>query len=74
MKKLIGCISLFIFACNLSGCNSHAASIGVIGGADGPTAIFVTSNINWLKACGFIGIVIVAVLAAVKVYRSKKKK
>ena len=50
-----------------------AASIGIIGGADGPTAIFVTSNINWLYVCGFIGIV-VAILVALFIYRNKKKK
>ena len=27
--------------------NAKAASIGIIGGADGPTAIFVTSKISW---------------------------
>ena len=36
-------------------------SIGVIGGADGPTAIFVGSAINWL----LVGIVGVAILAGV---------
>ena len=29
-----------------SGC-SDAASIGIIGGADGPTAIYVSSSFNW---------------------------
>ena len=34
-------------------------SIGVIGGADGPTAIFVASAVNWLLV-GVVGIVILA--------------
>ena len=37
----------------------EAASIGIIGGADGPTAIFVTSRFSpqftqWLLVCGLV--------------------
>lgn len=51
--------------------SSEAASVGIIGGADGPTAVFVTSspNAGWLPAvlliCGLCGLVILR-------YRSKK--
>ncbi len=41
MKKIVA-IQVFILCLLLVGCNS--ASIGVIGGADGPTAIFVGEN------------------------------
>lgn len=73
MKKLMIFVFLFIFPLYLSGCNNEAASIGVIGGADGPTAIFVTSKMNWLGVCGLIGVIIVAALVAL-IYHSKKKK
>lgn len=48
-------------------------SIGVIGGADGPTAIFVASAVNWLLV-GVVGIVILAgvVLAIVLKKRHAK--
>ena len=73
MKKLTALIFSIILVMCLVGCNNEASSIGIIGGADGPTAIFVTSNINWLYVCGFIGIV-VAILVALFIYRNKKKK
>ena len=53
---------------------SQAASIGIIGGADGPTAIFVTSSVNWQRVFGLIGAVAVAVLAVVLICRKCKKK
>ena len=45
--------------------------VGIIGGADGPTVMSVTSDISWLSVCGLI---IVAVIVAVVIYRNKKKK
>ena len=41
MKKIIAI--LLILSCLLfAGCRKNASSIGIIGGADGPTAIFVS--------------------------------
>ena len=74
MKKLMAFMLSFTFVLCLGGCSSKAASIGIIGGADGPTAIFVTSKINWISVCCLIGAVVVAVLAALIIYRNKKKK
>lgn len=54
------------------GCNK-AASVALIGGADGPTAIFVSSDINWLGLCVFAGIIVVIVLTVLVVRRNKKK-
>ena len=53
---------------------SQAASIGIIGGADGPTAVFVTSSINWLRMCKWLGPLVVAIVAVVLICRKKKKK
>ena len=74
MKKLMAFILSFAFAIYLGGCSAESSSIGIIGGADGPTAIFVTSNINWLHVCGIVGILIVAALVVFFIYRNKKKK
>jgi Na+-transporting methylmalonyl-CoA/oxaloacetate decarboxylase beta subunit len=38
----------------LSGCyaaKKHAESIGIIGGEDGPTAIWITTRLPWSKDC-----------------------
>ena len=74
MKKLIAFVLALVCVLSLIGCSSESASVGIIGGADGPTAIFVTSNINWLYVCGFIGIIVVAIWVALFIYRNKKKK
>lgn len=74
MKKLIALVFSLVCAFGLIGCSSESASIGIIGGADGPTAILVSSNINWLYICGFIGIIAVAILVVIFIYRNKKKK
>ena len=73
MKKRIVSIFSFIFVFCLGGCSSQAASIGIIGGADGPTAVFVTSKINWLSVCGWIGAIIIAIFITLMIYRNKKK-
>ena len=74
MKKLMIFVFTIISSLCLGGCNNDAASIGIIGGADGPTAIFVASTINWPGAFGWIGVIIAAVLAAVMIHLKKKKK
>lgn len=74
MKKLMIFVLSFVVAMCLSGCNKESTSIGIIGGADGPTAIFITSKINWLAVFGFVGIIIAAVLVVLIIYRNKKKK
>ena len=71
MRKLITFILTFVSLLCLSGCHNEAASIGVIGGADGPTAIFVTGNTNWLSVGGFLAAVIVAILVVVMIRKKK---
>ena len=46
-------------------------NIGVIGGADGPTAIFVASSTDWVLAA-IIGVVIVAGIVLTIVLKKKK--
>ena len=51
----------------------EAASIGIIGGADGPTAVFVTGNPAWLIAAAVVAVVVV-VGGAVALYLHHKNK
>ena len=37
-------------------------NLGIIGGADGPTAIFLTGSAAWIPALGAILIILVAAL------------
>lgn len=74
MKKLMAFILTLVFAICFVGCNTQADSIGIIGGADGPTAVFVSSDIDWLQIIGFIGITAVAVFAVLIIWRKNKRK
>ena len=49
------------------------ASVGIIGGADGPTAIFVEGNVGDGFSIGMILIGIILVVAGVIIYRKRKK-
>ena len=74
MKKLLAFVFSLVCALGLFGCNSESASVGIIGGAESPAAIFLTYSITkWVYVIGFIGIV-VAVLVALFFYCKKKKK
>lgn len=46
-------------------------NVGIIGGADGPTAIYVSSSVNWSLV---IGVTIVIVGGTIAFLRWKKKK
>ena len=74
MKKLIIFVSSLILVLCLGGCSKEASSVGIIGGADGPTATFLTSQIQWINVCKLILVVIVAILIAVIIYLNRKKK
>ena len=77
MKKLMAFIFSIILVMCLGGCNNEASSIGIIGGADGPTAISVTSEIIWQNVFGLVAVIIVPIVTiviAVIVYLKKKKK
>ena len=72
MKKLIIFVLLFIFALSLVACGQDAASVGIIGGADGPTAIFITSGTNWLNIYSLIGLIALTILVVFMICRRKK--
>jgi Na+-transporting methylmalonyl-CoA/oxaloacetate decarboxylase beta subunit len=77
MKKLTALIFSIILVMCLGGCNNEAPSIGIIGGADGPTARVVTSTIIWQSIFGLVAVIIattVIAVIAVIIYLNKKKK
>jgi len=51
---------------------SNAATIGIIGGADGPTAIFLTGNYQLIPLAVLAAVA--AVLTLVVILRRRKKK
>ena len=70
MKYVLIVAVLIVLILSLVGCGNEAASIGIIGGADGPTAIFITSGTNWPS---ILGVIVVAIFVVVLIYRNKKK-
>ena len=74
MKKLLTFVLSFVSAPCLVACGKEAASIGIIGGADGPTAVFITSDPNWLHIYGLIGLIALIILVAFIIYRKKKSR
>ena len=44
MKRLFACLLALCLLLGLTACSSDASTIGIIGGADGPTAIFITTG------------------------------
>lgn len=69
LKAMVGVLPLVLVAGGLlTGCSFHlteAGSIGIIGGADGPTVIFTTTQLNprvgrvlWPVVFGGIGVLL----------------
>ena len=75
MKKLVAFVLALVCVLGLFGCSSESDSIGIIGGAESPTAILVTFSIlKWTYVRIFIGVIVVAILVALFIYFNKKKK
>ena len=72
MKKLLAFILSFTTALGLVACGQDAASVGIIGGADGPTAIYITSGTGWLNIYSLIGLIALTILVVFMIYRKKK--
>ena len=66
---VIGCV-LVIFGINMK--IKENASVAVIGGADGPTAIFLAGKVGNGTIMGIIAIGIVLVAAALYIYKKRK--
>ena len=48
------------------------AEIGIIGGADGPTSIFIASSVNW-PVIIVMGIIVVLAVGSFIVWKKKHK-
>ena len=48
-----------------------AAQIAIIGGADGPTSIFITTSVNWSLVIG--SIIGVAIVVGFIVWKKRRK-
>lgn len=72
MRKIIAMLSAFglLF---LAGCQ-ESSSIGIIGGADGPTAIFVASAPlpAWIWALAAVGVAAVAIIVVLLIKKRNK--
>ena len=77
MKKwivvIIAILGIILAGFGISAKMKGTASVGIIGGADGPTAIFVAGNVGDGVSIGVILIGIMLVVAGVLIYRKMKK-
>ena len=72
MKKLLKFVLLLVLTLSLVACANESSSVGIIGGADGPTAIFITSSTNWLNIYSLIGLIVATALVVFVIYHNKK--
>ena len=77
MKKwivvIIAILGIILTGFGISAKIKGAASVGIIGGADGPTAVFVAGNVGDLFSIGVIIVGIILVVAGAIIYRRIKK-
>lgn len=50
----------------------NGKSISIIGGADGPTSIYIATSVNWFLIIG-VGVIIGAMVAGVIVWKKKHR-
>ncbi len=64
MKRLCSALAAVFSLLSLAGCSRSAGSIGIIGGADGPTAIYMTfPAIRWVPVAFVIFVLAVIGIA-----------
>ena len=77
MKKwiavIVAAIGIILAGFGISVKIKGAASVGIIGGADGPTAIFVAGKVGDGFSLGIILLGILLILLGILVYRKMKK-
>lgn len=52
---------------------NHTSTIGIIGGADGPTTVFVAGKLGSGSAAGMVIVGIIVIAAAILIYKWRKK-
>ncbi len=70
MKRII---PLMILTAVLAGCEKEASSVGIIGGADGPTAVLVGSSFPIMIPAIIVGVIAVVAVVSVVIYLISKK-
>ena len=70
---IIAILGIILTGFGISAKIKGAASIGIIGGADGPTAIFVAGKVGDGFSLGIILLGILLILLGILVYRKMKK-
>ena len=73
LKKLTPILWIICSFLTFSGCASESASLGIIGGADGPTVILLSSGPGWIYLA-LAGILLVGILVFVHVKHRNRKK
>lgn len=78
MKKIVRYVGgvLASLCLILTGCNKseNDSAIGIIGGADGPTAIYVATNNNWWEIVVPIVVVILIIIGLIIYFKKRKRK
>lgn len=72
MKKLTALMGITIFL--LSGCTQESVSLGVIGGADGPTAVFVSAAPFWWVTPLILAVLLVGAAVILGKWMKNRKK
>ncbi len=73
VTSLIMIIFSVLFLIQLVYAVSPASNVAIIGGADGPTAIFVSSTVSWLEMLILLSVGIAVLVAAIFIFRRIKK-
>lgn len=73
MLRILSLLSIMCLV--LTGCESKkAASIGIIGGADGPTAVYIAGQLGIARLLAAVLIVFaIGAVVGYKIYKNKKK-
>lgn len=73
ITSTVGIIGVIMTICGIVGKEKKAASISIIGGADGPTSIFLAGKVGNEFSIGLIIIGIALIVVAVLTFLKMKK-
>ncbi len=78
MKKVIAFIvavvGLLLAAVGIQWKMKESASIGIIGGADGPTSIFIAGKVSDGMALGTLALGVLLIVVGILIYKGLRKK
>lgn len=73
ISSIILIVFSLLFLIQLVYAVSPASSVAIIGGADGPTSIFVASTVSWLEMLVLFSIGLILFIAALMIFKRIKK-